>query len=191
VAGKREKSYNLEFRYEPDYFYVRVTGIRSKENMFLITQEYIEACLKRGYKKVLLDARELIVRLSVSEIYGTGRDLADKFRSYPWLKIAVIGLDENRGNFKFFEDVLNEFFKATKPQPDRGIDGIMQDGTPIQSKAYIIKYDKLSQFINDAKYHPLVPKPIKKVVAVSQSGFDESARKRQFEIETAEHIEVV
>jgi DNA modification methylase len=90
-----------------------------------------------------------------------------------------------------FEAWVNEFFKATKPQPDRGVDGIMQDGTPIQSKTYVIKYDKLSQFINDAKYHPLVlPKPIKKVMAVSQSGFDESARKRQFEIETAEHIKV-
>jgi len=106
MAEKREKSYNLEFRYEPDYSYVRATGIRSIENMFPITQECVEACLKRGYKKVLLDARELIGRLSVSEIYGTGRDLADRFKSYPRLELAVIDLDENRKNFKFFEDVL-------------------------------------------------------------------------------------
>lgn len=90
-----------------------------------------------------------------------------------------------------FEIWVNEFHKATKPQPDRGVDGITQDGIPIQSKVYEIKYDKLSQFINDAKYHPKVPKPIKKILAVSQSGFDDSARKLKFEIETAENIEVV
>ncbi len=89
-----------------------------------------------------------------------------------------------------FEIWVNEFYKATKPQPDRGVDGITQDGIPIQSKVYEIRYDKLSQFINDAKYHPKVPKPIKEVIAVSQTGFDDSARKLKFEIETAEGIEV-
>ncbi len=85
---------------------------------------------------------------------------------------------------------VNEFYSATKPQPDRGVDGITQDGIPIQSKVYEIKYDKLSQFINDAKYHPKVPKPIKKILAVSQTGFDDSARRLKFEIETVEGIKV-
>ncbi len=89
-----------------------------------------------------------------------------------------------------FEAWVNEYFKANKPQPDRGIDGITQDGIPIQSKVYEIKYDKLSQFINDAKYHPNVPKPIKKVIAVSQTGFDDSARKLKFGVETTEGITV-
>jgi DNA modification methylase len=90
-----------------------------------------------------------------------------------------------------FEAWVNEFYKATKPQPDKGVDGITQDGIPIQSKTYEIKYDKLSQFINDVKYHPKVPKPIKRIIAVSQTGFDDSARKLKFEIETAERIDVV
>lgn len=89
-----------------------------------------------------------------------------------------------------FEMWADEFYKATKPQPDRGVDGITRDGIPIQSKTYEIKYDKLSQFINDSKYHPKVPKPIKKVITVSQTGFDDSARKLKFEVETAEGIEV-
>lgn len=93
-------------------------------------------------------------------------------------------------NPREFEAWVNEFYKATKPQPDRGVDGITQDGSPIQSKAYVIKYDKLSQFINDAKYHSLVPKPIKKVIAVSQRGFDDSAKKLQFQVQTREPIEV-
>ncbi len=89
-----------------------------------------------------------------------------------------------------FEAWVNEFFKATKPQPDRGIDGITLDGIPIQSKTYEIKYAVLSQFINDSKYHPKVPKPVKNVMAVSQTGFDDSARKLKFEVETAENIKV-
>ena len=56
-----------------------------------------------------------------------------------------------------FEMWVNEFYKAVKPIPDRGVYGITQDGIPIQSKTYEIKYDKLSQFINDSKYHPKTP----------------------------------
>ena len=89
-----------------------------------------------------------------------------------------------------FESWVNEFYSATKPHPDRGVDGITQDGVPIQSKVYEIKYAILSQFINDAKYHPNVPKPVKRVLAVSQTGFDDSARKLKFQIETKEGIKV-
>ena len=89
-----------------------------------------------------------------------------------------------------FEVWVNEFYRATKPSPDMGIDGVTAEGVPIQAKVYEIKYPVLSQFITDAKYHPRVPQPVKKVVAVSQKGFDDGARKRKFEIETAEGIQV-
>jgi site-specific DNA-methyltransferase (adenine-specific) len=93
-------------------------------------------------------------------------------------------------NSKQFEDWVNEFYKATKPQPDRGVDGITQDGMPIQVKTYQIKYDTIDKLLSSSKFHPLVPKPIKKLIFVSQVGFDGSARTRQFEIETVEGIEV-
>lgn len=93
-------------------------------------------------------------------------------------------------NPRQFEDWVNEFFNATKPHPDHGVDGITQDGVPIQVKTFMIKYDVLSKFLTDAKYHPNVPQPIKKVIVVSQTGFDDGARKREFEIETTENIEV-
>lgn len=86
--------------------------------------------------------------------------------------------------------MVNEFYKANKPHPDKGIDGITLDGIPIQSKAYLIKYPVLSEFVTNVKLHPSVPKPIKEVIIVSQIGFDESAIKRQFEIETMEGIKV-
>jgi len=90
-----------------------------------------------------------------------------------------------------FEAWVNEFYKANKPHPDKGVDGITQNGIPIQVKSFVIKYDVLSKFITDVKYHPNTPKPIKRVIVVSQKGFDDGARKRKFEIETAEEIEVI
>jgi site-specific DNA-methyltransferase (adenine-specific) len=89
-----------------------------------------------------------------------------------------------------FEKWVNEYYKATKPMPDKGVDGITQDGTPIQTKTFLIKYPTLSEYITNAKLHPAVPKPIKKLIVVSQVGFHESATKRQFEIQTLEGITV-
>ena len=92
---------------------------------------------------------------------------------------------------KQFEDWVNEFYGATKPYPDKGIDGITVNNTPIQVKSFRISYKVLSQFVTDAKYHPNVKQPICKVIVVSQVGFDDGARQRKFEIETVEGIEVL
>lgn len=91
-----------------------------------------------------------------------------------------------------FEKWVNEYYKATKPSPDRGVDGIVTtDGTPIQVKTFQIKYDTVDKFLSGSKLHPLVPKPIKKLILVSQVGFDDSARKREFEIKASEDIQVI
>jgi len=90
-----------------------------------------------------------------------------------------------------FEGWINELMKATKPNPDRGVDGITQKGIPIQCKTFRIRYNVLSEFVTNAKLHPLVPKPVKEALVVSQTGFDDSARQRKFEIETTEGINVV
>jgi DNA modification methylase len=89
-----------------------------------------------------------------------------------------------------FEDWVNEYYKADKPHPDKGIDGVTQDGIPIQVKTFQVSRDVLSQFVTDVKYHANVPKPIKKVIIASQMGFDDGARQRKFEIETAEGIAI-
>jgi len=94
-------------------------------------------------------------------------------------------------NPKQFEDWVNEFYKANKPSPDKGVDGITPEGVPIQVKTHLIKYPVLSEFVTNAKLHPNVPKPVKKIMVVSQTGFDDGARKRKFEIETTEKIEVL
>lgn len=92
---------------------------------------------------------------------------------------------------KQFEDWVNEFYKATKPHPDRGVDGITREGIPIQVKTFQIKYDTIDKLLSSSKFHPVVPKPINKLIFASQVGFDDGARKRKFEIETAEGIEVI
>ena len=89
-----------------------------------------------------------------------------------------------------FERWVNEYYKATKPHPDMGVDGITHEGTPIQVKTFQIKYDTLDKLLSSSKFHPLVPKPINKLIFVSQVGFDDGARKRKFEIETTESIDV-
>ena len=93
-------------------------------------------------------------------------------------------------NPRQFEDWVNEYYKATKPHPDKGVDGITLEGIPIQVKTFQIKYDTIDKLLSSSKFHPLVPKPIKKLIFGSQVGFDDGARKRKFEIETAEGIEV-
>ena len=93
-------------------------------------------------------------------------------------------------NPREFEAWVNEYYKATKPHPDGGVDGITHEGVPIQVKTFQIKYDTVDKLLSSSKFHPLVPKPIKKLIFVSQVGFDDKARQRQFEIEKQEQIEV-
>ncbi len=70
-------------------------------------------------------------------------------------------------NPKQFEDWVNEFYKANKPSPDKGVDGITPEGVPIQVKTFEVGYKEISQLVTDAKYHPQTVKPIKKVMVVS------------------------
>lgn len=56
------------------------------------------------------------------------------------------------------------------------------------SSRSLLTEDKL---LTSSRYHPLVaPKPIKKIIVVSQVGFDDTARQRKFEIQNTEGIEV-
>jgi DNA modification methylase len=89
-----------------------------------------------------------------------------------------------------FEKWVNEYFKATKPMPDRGVDGIRQDGIPIQTKTFIVTSKWLRNLLADAILHKQVKQPCKHAILVSQKGFDDTARQQQFEIQTKEGIKV-
>jgi len=89
-----------------------------------------------------------------------------------------------------FEKWVNEFYKATKPFPDKGVDGVTKEGAAIQSKSFTVKYNVLSQLVTDAKHHHATSKPVKEIILASQIGFDDSTRKLKFEIETTDNIKV-
>jgi hypothetical protein len=90
-----------------------------------------------------------------------------------------------------FEEWVNGYYKATKPMPDKGVDGVTQDGIPIQTKAYLVKYPLVSEFATNFRHHSAVKQPVNKAIMVSQVGFDESAKKRQFEIKATDHIDII
>ncbi|MBA7532501.1 hypothetical protein ES705_24727 [subsurface metagenome] len=89
-----------------------------------------------------------------------------------------------------FEKWVNEFYGATKPSPDAGVDGITKDGIPIQTKTGRVDYSIVNQFLSSAQLHSKVPQPTKQMVVVSQTGFDDSARKTVFEIKAKFGIEI-
>jgi site-specific DNA-methyltransferase (adenine-specific) len=92
---------------------------------------------------------------------------------------------------KPFENWVNGFFKASKPNPDKGVDGITLDNIPIQTKTFVVKdYSYVTKLIGDARYHPQVKQPFDHAIIVSQKGFGDGARQRQFEIQTKEGIKV-
>ena len=91
---------------------------------------------------------------------------------------------------KQFEDWVNDFYNASKPSPDLGVDGITSDGIPIQTKTFLVRYNIVDAFFNSARYHPKVPKPVKKAIIVSQTGFDYTATSRAIEIEKKDGVKI-
>ena len=91
-----------------------------------------------------------------------------------------------------FEFWVNEYYKATKPSPDAGIDGITKDGIPIQTKAWNYKVDDstIRQFAMDIQMHPAISQPAKQAIFVSQSGFADNARAARYEIQSKFGIEI-
>ena len=150
------------------------TAIISAHNL---NRRWIGIDINKSAYEVTKD-REVQMRLGIKEEFTKANYITRNLDE-------VLSLNPNE-----FERWVNAYYKATKPMPDKGVDGIMHDGTPIQTKSFLIKYPTLSEFITNSKLHPAVPKPFKKIVVVSQKGFDDGARKRRFEIETAEGIKV-
>ena len=91
---------------------------------------------------------------------------------------------------KQFERWVNKICNAKKPSYDRGVDGIMEDGTPIQTKTNKVGYDVVGRLLIDAESHSEVPKPVKKIRVVSREGFDESAWEKKSWIELNKGVKV-
>lgn len=114
----------------------------------------------------------------------------DSFNIKPEIYWRTKETVEKMENPMEFEVWVNEYYNAKKPSPDLGVDGITPEGIPIQTKTHIVRYNVVSQFLNDIKYHPKITKPIKQGIIVSQKGFDGSAISRAFEIEKKEGVKI-
>ena len=107
---------------------------------------------------------------------------------YPSFRISHKTLMKLTG--KEFEEWVNKICNAKKPSYDRGVDGIMEDGTPIQTKINKVGYDVVGRLLIDAESHSEVPKPVKKIRVVSREGFDESAWEKKSWIELNKGVKV-
>jgi len=114
--------------------------------------------------------------------------------SFTTSSYVIRDLEEvNQLNPSDFEKWVNQFYKATKPSPDAGVDGIMQNNIPIQSKCfsgYPVDRSIVDAFSTAVRYHPKLTKPVKQAIIVSQTGFADSAIARAFEIENTEGINI-
>ena len=89
-----------------------------------------------------------------------------------------------------FERWVNEFYGGTKPYPDDGVDIIMEDGTPIQVKSYIVGDSEIRRFAGDARDHPKVPQPCNRGLVVGK-GFNDKARQQVYITKENRGFEVI
>lgn len=94
---------------------------------------------------------------------------------------SIIDMIDNDTNTKGqkFERWVNEFYGATKPYPDDGIDGITEDGIPIQVKSYVVGDSEIRRFAGDVRDHPKVPQPCFRGLFVAK-GFNDNARQQVY-----------
>ena len=113
--------------------------------------------------------------------------------AYAEHRIVSRDLEEVKSlNANEFEKWVNEYYGATHPSPDRGVDGITKNGIPIQTKTWTYKVDDslVRQFYSDIQMHPKVPQPVKQATIVSQFGFTDNARAMAFQIKAKFGVEI-
>lgn len=150
----------------------------------------IVAAHKLGRKWIGIDSKEeafKVIKKRVSKMGLTQGKLDFKIE-YPSFEINQETLMKMNG--KEFEKWVNNMCDAKSPTHDLGVDGIMEDGTPIQTKTSKVKYDVISQLLTDAESHSEVSNPLKKIRVVSREGFDESAWEKAEWIKRNKEIKV-
>lgn len=104
---------------------------------------------------------------------------------------AVLAIKKPQGKDSF-EEWVNGYYRAKKPFPDEGIDGITQNGIPIQAKAFKVTAKWVNDLLKDARTHPDpdIKQPCQHAILVSQIGFDSGARQKQFELQVKDHFQI-
>jgi len=102
-------------------------------------------------------------------------------------------LDEVKAmNPNEFEIWANQYYGASKPHPDKYVDGITKEGIPIQTRATKggVDFDEVHAFCSAMQYHPKISPDIKQGIFVSQNGFSGRAREAVSMIETKEGVTI-
>jgi len=98
--------YETTFRKDGDLLRVRITGERTREAVASVSKEIMETCLRKGTRKLLIDVRKFVGRLTLADDYQLP---AKEFRTLPphgglLQAAAVLDLPENDARFALFED---------------------------------------------------------------------------------------
>mgnify|MGYP001033398852 CR=1 FL=1 len=132
---------------------------------------------------------ELPTAFKVIKKYCNVMRLGELFKESEYISRNLEEVKEMKPNK--FEEWANDFYGATKPVPNKGVDGITKDGIPIQVKTGLVGYSIVSEFFTNATHHPRIHKSIKQMIIVSQRGFDDKARQRQYEIKVQDGVEIL
>ncbi len=99
-------SYKMSIKKESDFLHINVTGVQSRETVTAIAWDVLEACEENEVSKVLVDVREMTGRLVGLDAYEVSALEFPKLQEKGILKrAAVIDLEENSENSRFFETV--------------------------------------------------------------------------------------
>ena len=105
-------------------------------------------------------------------------DISFEFPTYIPRNLDEVMKLSGKGNSNLFEKWVNDFYGATKPSPDAGIDGVTEDGIIIQTKTWKIYGSNIGEILGKIDYQSEIPiKDEQKIKIVSQTGFDDSARR--------------
>jgi hypothetical protein len=98
-------SYELSFRHDPNYLYVKAKGIRTAENLIAMSKDILAVRDKHGYNKALIDVREMTGGLGIVDAYKLGTKDFQEYRRPGQLKVSIVDLEHNRERFQFIENV--------------------------------------------------------------------------------------
>ena len=98
--------YDLSIRKTRDVLQVHVTGKRTLETVSAMAREILEACLREGKPKVLVDVRELAGRLPEEDAYTMAAwRFPELGRRRVLSAAAIVDMAEYEDQFRYFENV--------------------------------------------------------------------------------------
>ena len=98
--------YSLDITTDGDVLVAHVTGERTRDNVRSVSQDLVQACMKRGISKILVDVREMTGNLTLLEDYEVpARDFHALDHGGLLKAVALFDVPKNAERFEFLEHV--------------------------------------------------------------------------------------